>query len=178
MNFYFSENNQYKCITGYFGNNVDSDENSFKSSQRNNIVEDHNEKQQTSGNFEEQNERNKITLIKSNNPIKEEVSNENLNNSISEFSNLDNLKEGEEQNNKKDFLGKKTKLPKENEENEENEKKKKNIFKVIYDEKYIENVKEVICNNEYDTKISSNVSNKNNDFSTSVQTIKKKMKIK
>ena len=180
-----SENSQYKHITGYFGNNVDSDENSFESSQRNNIVEDHNEIQQSSGNLEEQIERIKITLIESNNPIKAEVSNENLNNSISGISSFDNFNEGEEQNDKNNFLGKKTKLPKENEENEENEnqkneeneKKEKNeeneIFKVIYDEKYIENAKEVICNNEYDTKISSNVSKENDDFSTSVQTIKK-----
>ena len=98
------------------------------------------------------------------------------------------------------FLGKKTKLPKENEENEENEnqkneenekkekneeneenekkKKNKNIFKVINAAEYIDNVKEVICNNEYDTKISSNVSKENDDFSTSVQTKKKKMKMK
>ena len=48
------------------------------------------------------------------------------------------------------------------------------MFKVINTAEYIKNVKEVICNNENDTKISSNVSKKNDDFSTSVQTIKKK----
>ena len=83
MSLDFSENSQYKGITGYFGNNVDSDESLFESSQINNSVEDHNEIQQSSGNFEEQIERIKITLIKSNNPIKAEVFNENLNNNIS-----------------------------------------------------------------------------------------------
>ena len=104
MDYDFFENSLYKDITDYSGNNVDIDENSFESSQRNNSIEAHNEIKQSSGNFEEQNERNKNTLLKSNNSTKAEVSNENLNNSISKFSNLDNLNEGEEQNDKNNFF--------------------------------------------------------------------------